>query len=443
MTGRVHKLFGAPESAQSEAIRSGSTRVAVYGLGPTGASLSVIAASVTRNVVAIDDNDSRVHAVNHGRSPVKTDPHLDSLVERAVSSSALRATTTSNDRAQSADVHVIAAPTGLRSDDTPDLSSVRTATRDVGAGLEAGDLVIVASAVPPRTCRDLVAPMLCDESGLDPGSFGLAACSLPRDRTIRGIRTGAAVVGGLDPQSAAAARTLFEEFTTKQVVETTDLTVVECATLLEHAAATAMAAMTNELALLADQLGADVAETVQVVNERGDIDLTAPGLPSVANGVGLLLDRLVADAPMLRTLYREANAFPGHLASLVAAELDAVGIDPRGAKVLLLGLDADVDPIDPRGSPVCMLTRELTTHGVEIDGIDPDVDIPPAFVNTVYDVEEFQHLDPDAVLILTDRERFDRMDVEAVEAPVFLDCRGSLETRRLDAVRPFGACLSD
>ena len=142
---------------QRRAFTGGAVPVAVYGLGKMGLPLAAVYAELSGNVTGVDIDPDVVQAVDAGECPVEGEPGLPAAVERLAADGSLRATTDPEAAAVDASVHVVIVPT-LVEDDEPDLSTLEAAVRSIGAGLEQGDIVVVESTVPPRTCRDRVLP---------------------------------------------------------------------------------------------------------------------------------------------------------------------------------------------------------------------------------------------------------------------------------------------
>src|SRR5699024_3533977 len=117
-----------------------------------------------------------------------------------------------------------------------DVSILESVVRDVASGLSAGDLVVVECTVPPKTCREVVTPLLEAESDLSAGEFGVAfwpeRTSSGRAREdIRGAYP--KVVGGIDDESTQAAHTIYEQLNAKGVITVADATTAEAVKLFE------------------------------------------------------------------------------------------------------------------------------------------------------------------------------------------------------------------
>ncbi|MFO7834522.1 MAG: NAD(P)-binding domain-containing protein, partial [Halohasta sp.] len=161
-------LYGSDldESRQEAALLDGEVPVAVYGLGKMGLPLAGVYADLTGTVVGADVDSAVVDSVNDGACHVDGEPGLAELVERTVAEGALRAVDDPAVAAEGARLHVVIVPTLITDEGRADLTIVESVVEDIAAGLQAGDLVVIESTVPPRTCEDVVVPLLAAESGL-------------------------------------------------------------------------------------------------------------------------------------------------------------------------------------------------------------------------------------------------------------------------------------
>ena len=416
--------------------------VAIYGLGPPGIALSVLCARSFPSVAAADTDTTRVLSVQRGRSPV-SDPLLSEYLTELTETESLRVTDELPAAAAEATIHLIAVSTGLRTDDAPDLSTLRSTVRDIGCELSAGDLVVLTTPVPPGTTDGVVAEILCDESGLDRGAFGLAVCALPTDRSLRSIRTGTHVVAGSDDWSRIAVRELFSSISTGTVSTTPQLRTVECVDAVERSAAEMLRCLTNELALAAP--GVEVPTVAELVSMRGEIEVPSPGVDATEPvGTGFLRDALFERTTVLDSVYAAAQRFPRLIAETVLAAIDADstagsqkpktgGFEFGGGgendsmdeqTVLILGVPTG-DSTTADSMPVSMLIRELTRAETRPLLCDPVADLPRSLTPHAVSVRTASRLDPDAVVVLSFRPVFDDIDWEAFDDAVVIDCCGS------------------
>lgn len=423
-TKPITRLYDTDRSRQEEkhALKNGQVPVGVYGLGKMGLPLAGVYAEVTGNVVGADIDPEVVKAINSGEVPVKREPGLDELVAKHVSTGELKARSDPTSVAEEVTVHVIIVPTLIDEDKQPDLSALESVTDDIASGLEKGDLVILESTVPPRTCEDVLLPQLASGSDLDPGEFGLAFCPerTASGRAIKDIR-GAypKVIGGVDMESTRAAELIYEEINDSGVITTSDTTTAEAVKIFEGLYRDVNIAFVNEMATFAGEFGIDINEAIDVANTAPYVDLHEPG-----PGVGghcipfypyFVINEFEGDARMLRTARQVNEDMPEFTVSKVREELAAEGKKVEEVSILVLGLTYRPGVEEIRASPSIEIAQQLSDAKADVYGVDPVLDsfaefaLDPLSQNEIYD-HSF-----DAVVVVTPHNEFDRIRWDDLE----------------------------
>jgi UDP-N-acetyl-D-mannosaminuronic acid dehydrogenase len=432
----IRSLYGSGADPEQRRrwLRNGEVPVAVYGLGKMGLPLAAVYAETTGSVTGVDIDSSVVDAVNQGRSPVANEPGLARLVARSVAGGDLWATSDPTAAAAASSVHVIIVPTTLAEDRSADLSALRSALHSVGAGLSAGDLVVVESTVPPGTCEDLAVPLLERESGLSLGEFGLAFCPerTASGRALEDIRSSyPKVVGGVDDESTATAGLIYGEITENRVISVADARTAECVKLFEGVYRDVNIALANELARFADDLGVDTIATSEVANTQPFCEIHEPGA-----GVGghcipfyphFLMQVLEADAPLLGTARGVNDSMPAFTASKLLEGLSGAGIDPRGATVAVLGVAYRAGVAETRASPAFPIIDRLTAAGVSVVVVDPILEDVPDLDVPLTALEDLQDRDIDGAILVTAHRQFETIDWSGFRDLVVVDGRDALD----------------
>ncbi len=404
-------------------------QIGVYGLGSAGTALSVVLSSLNATVIAADTDGTRVTELNHGQSPV-TDPPIDRLLSKSVDSGALRATTELPQVADEAAVHLITVDTGLRTDDVPDLSALRSTVRDIATGLAPGDLVVMASTVPPGTTSELVGPLLSAESGLSTDEFGLAIGSLPPSPSLQTVRNGDIAVGGADEKSRRLARSLFSSVTHGSVSDVSNLQTAECISAFERTIAELSRGLSNELAVAAAGESIDVPSVIDIASERSPHQIPDAGFDSREPvGSGFLCDSLTDQTPILDSLYDAASGFPTLIAETV---LEALGEQYTNTvtddtTVLILGIPTPEESSTAARLPATTLIRELLQAETRPLICDPTASIPRSLTPHTVSVSTANQLSPAAVVVLKSRPAFDDLDWSGYDESVVIDCCGGCE----------------
>ncbi|WP_415381222.1 nucleotide sugar dehydrogenase [Halosimplex sp. TS25] len=428
------RLYGsdASEPTQRRAFTGGAVPVAVYGLGKMGLPLAAVYADVCGNVTGVDIDADVARAVDAGRCPVEGEPGLPEAIERLAGDGSLTATTDATGAAD-AGIHVIIVPT-LIEDDQPDLSALEAAVRSVGAGLDEGDVVVVESTVPPRTCRDRVRPWLEAESGLELGEFGLAFCP---ERTMSGraledIRgSHPKVVGGADAESTRVAELIYGEITDAEVIPVADCTTAECVKVFEGLYRDVNIALANELATLAGEFGVDVNEAIDVANTQPFCDIHTPG-----PGVGghcipyypyFVISEFEGETPLLQTARHVNEYMPEFTVESAAEGLADRGRDLSESTVAVFGLTYRPGVDETRASPGVDVAEELADRAETVYAVDPIcTTAPPEGVERV-SLEGIGARELDLAVITTDHDEFEAIPWSAFEDLVVFDGRRMLD----------------
>ncbi|WP_137287226.1 nucleotide sugar dehydrogenase [Halorussus salinisoli] len=427
----------AQESDQREAFRSGQVPVAVYGLGKMGLPLAAVYADVSGNVVGADVDSEVVETINDGECHVKREPGLPELVAETVEAGAFEATDDPAEAADRAAVHVVIVPTPITDDHEADLSILRSVAEDVGTGLDPGDLVVVECTVPPRTCEDLLEPMLAEAAGHD--EFGLAFCPerTASGRALEDIR-GAypKVVGGVDDESTRVAELVYGEITDNDVLAVSDATTAEAVKVFEGLYRDVNIALANELATLTDELGIDVNEAIETANTQPFCEIHAPG-----PGVGghcipyypyFVINGFDTEARLLETAREVNDSMPRFTVETLTRELDAEGKSPEDATIAVLGLTYRPGVEETRATPAGPIAEDLSDLGAEVLAVDPMLDDADGFAVELISQNEIYDRELDAVVLVTPHEEFENLSWDRFDPLVVVDGRQSLELDETD-----------
>jgi len=363
------------------AIEAKTARVVVIGLGYVGLPVAASFAHAGFMVRGLDLDKDKVSKINIGISPIEgQEPGLGELVAQVVNEGRLHATV---DYAvcESAEVILIAVETPVDSVHQPRYRALRAALRTLTHHMPSGALIIVESTIAPGTMARLVRPILEGHgqrvSGRD---FYLVHCPerVMPGRLLRNLATMSRVIGGDTPEAARLAQAFY-----RHVVQA-DLDLADCVTAelvktAENAYRDVQIAFANELALICEQVGADVWQVRELVNKSPGRNVLLPGA-----GVGghcipkdpWLLAYGARDAIKARLIpaAREINdGMPLHMAELTVDALAAVGIEIEEARVAVLGYSYLENSDDVRNSPSIPLIGRLEELGAEVVVHDPFV----------------------------------------------------------------------
>ncbi len=378
--------------------------ICVIGLGYVGLPAAVMFASNGHMVRGVDINSSLVESIGSG-DVGQSEPDLSIRLKNVLDGGQFTASTSPS----AADVFVIAVPTPVGRDHSPDLTFVVDACRSVAGKLSKGDLVIVESTIPPGATRGEISSTL-EESGLSAGTdFSLAYCPervLPGN-IVKEIVENDRIIGGIDETSTAQAVDLYHSFVTGELRET-DAETAEMVKLAENTYRDVNIALANNLANLSESVGVNVWNVVEMANLHPRVNIHTPGAGVGGHCIPVDPWFLVAadeESSALIKLSRVVNdAQPSVIAHLAS---EALG-DIKNARVAVLGAAYKPNVTDVRESPTTDLTERLVDHGFSVAVADPLVtSFAPEIVPLedalrgadiailVVNHSEYSHLEPD------------------------------------------------
>ena len=400
-------------------------RIAVVGLGYVGLPTALLFADAGVDVLGVDINPELVAALQAGECPVE-EPGLPELLQRVLASGRFRV----SQKLESRDVYVICVPTPLdRETGGADLSAVRRAAEAVAEVARPGQMVILESTVPPGTLNRLVRPII--ESRVPGLDYAFSPERVLPRRILIELPGNPRLIGADTPRAAERARALYATFVRGEI-RVTDATTAELVKLMENTYRDVNIALANEFAMVAEQVGVDVWEAIELANLHPRVNIHRPG-PGVG-GHCIAVDPwfVVERAPMVTALIRQARTTNDRMPVVVAERVEQLTLN-RGIeapKVGLLGLAYKGNVDDSRESPAYVLARILRSRGFEVAAYDPLVRrgmLPNA---TLEETARGAH----CLVLVTDHDRFREIDPwqlrPLVAEPVLLDTRNHLDHRR-------------
>lgn len=384
-----------------ENIVNGSDKVSVVGLGCVGIPLAIAFSKVVK-VIGYDISEKKVSQYNNS---------IDLTGE--IGDEALHETTavfTSDEKKlKEARFHIVAVPTPVRNDKTPDLSLVENASRLVGRNLVKGSIVVYESTVYPGVTEDVCVPILEEQSGLICGTDFKVGYSPerinPGDKVHR-LETITKIVSGMDPDSLDTISKVFELVVGEGVFRAESIKVAEAAKVIENSQRDINIAFMNELSIIFNLMGIDMKAVLAAAKTKWNFLNFHPGL---VGGHCIGID------PYYLTYCAEMNGYHSkiilsgrtinddmakYIAEQAVKQLISSGVHIKGAKVAVWGVTFKENCPDVRNSKVMDVIKELAEYGIECILID-----------SVADSEDFRRL--------YGKELTDRGNVSEVDGCLF------------------------
>lgn len=410
-------------------------RVCVVGLGYVGLPTAAVLASRGVDVIGVDVDGDRVEAINSGLSPFD-EPGLDALVASSVANGTLTART----EPVPADAFIVAVPTPVMEDHSPDISYVQAAVESLAPMLRKGNAVVVESTCPvgttERVCEwlatarpDLTFPHTEGETS----DIRVSYCAeriLPGN-ALKELVENDRVIGGVSPACAEAAKRLYETFV-EGVCRVTDVRTAELSKLSENAFRDVNIAFANEISLACRTLGIDPWEMIALANRHPRVDILNPG-PGVGGHCIPVDPWFIADAvpdltPLIQTARRINDDMPKVIAERVIAACEGLD-DPV---VVCLGLAYKADTPDMRESPSIDVVKQLQGRlRGRLLVVEPYLSELPSELGgdentSLVDLDEGL-AEAHVVALLTDHKAFAEIDQELIAAKPVVDSRGLWE----------------
>lgn len=355
------------------------TTVAVIGLGYIGLPTAAILASKGIDVVGVDVRQSTVDAVNRGEVPF-VEPDLGTYLAGAVTQGNLTAST----KTPAADAYIVAVPTPFKEGHAADLSYIEAAADAIAPQLVGGELVILESTSPPGATQHMADRILALRPDLrhkdDDGGLFFAHCPervLP-GRAMIELVTNDRIVGGVTPRAAERAKSLYETFCQGEIL-LTDAKTAEMAKLVENSFRDVNIAFANELSIIADKVGVNVWELIELANHHPRVNILQPG-PGVgghciAVDPWFIVDAAPEEARLIRTAREVNDSKPGIVVEKVRRAASRTGADT----IAVFGLAFKPDIDDLRESPARAIVDSLAVEmpGTTILVVEPHVDELP------------------------------------------------------------------
>lgn len=412
-----------------------SQTVSFVGLGYIGLPTAVVMANHGVQVTGVDINAQNVERISRGEVTI-VEPGLEEGLQRAIASGNLTATT----QVPHTDAYILAVPTPFTENYEGDLSYVFAAAESIAPQLQGDELIILESTSPPLSTQKMaekilsLRPDLAADGTENPDGKPVLYFAHCPERILPGkameeLITNDRIIGGRTPEATRRATEIYASFCTGELLPTDDVTA-EMAKLTENSFRDVNIAFANELSLIADNLGVNVWELIELANHHPRVNILQPG-PGVG-GHCIAVDPwfiVAADrenSRLIRTAREVNDGKPEWVISKVRNA--AQGLEKPVVAALGLAFKADID--DLRESPALNITQDLAQAMPEarILTAEPNVSELPAKLAGLENVELTEYTqaveEADVVLLLVDHQQFKSLPAAALKGKTVIDTKG-------------------
>lgn len=381
-------------SHQTEAFEG---KLAVVGLGYVGLPLAV-AFSESMDVIGYDVDAQKIARYCKGED-VTTE-----VGDAAVAASSVHFTAKEAELRQ-ADFVIVAVPTPIHPDNTPDLTPVISASRTVGRNLKLGATVVYESTVYPGVTEELCLPVLEQESGLKGGTdfkIGYSPERINPGDKVHTLRTIRKIVSGMDAETLKKVKSVYDRIIDAGTFPVSSIKTAEAIKLVENSQRDINIAFMNEAAEVFEKIGIDTNEVVDGMNTKWNALGFRPGLVG-GHCIGVdpyyfiyKAHQVGYESQIVAAGRRMNDSMGRFVAEMAVKKMVQAGLAPAQARVVILGFTFKENCPDVRNTRVADIVHTLEEYGICPVVVDPCAD--KALVQKEYgvaltDLEQVENAD--------------------------------------------------
>lgn len=427
-----------------EKIRNGEENLSLVGLGYVGMPIAVAFAKKGVKVIGFDLNSAKIDLYKSGVDPTKE------VGDETIKNTTVEFTADET-RLKDAKFHIVAVPTPVNSDHTPDLAPVIGASEIVGRNLTKGSIVVYESTVYPGVTEDVCVPILEKESGLKCGTdfkIGYSPERINPGDKVHRLENIHKIVSGMDKECLEEIKNVYDLVIEVGTYPVSTIKTAEAVKVVENSQRDINIAFMNELAMVFDKMGIDTNEVVDGMNTKWNALGFRPGLVG-GHCIGVDPYYFTYEAEKLgyhsqiilngRIVNDSMGAF---VADAAIKQMIEVGQAPKKSKVIILGLTFKENCPDTRNSKVDDIIKRLNEYGIEPVVVDPwasERDAKREYNVTLTPLSEVKNAD--CVIVAVAHNEFKALSLNDIKAlfkngndaeKVLIDVKGLYKVSELD-----------
>ncbi|WP_170007323.1 nucleotide sugar dehydrogenase [Bacillus fonticola] len=400
-----------------EKIVNREEKISLVGLGYVGMPIAVAFAKKA-DVIGFDVNKQKIELYKNGVDPTKE-------VGNEVIKNTTVDFTSDEARLREAKFHIVAVPTPVKDDHTPDLTPVESASRTLGRNLTKGSIVVFESTVYPGVTEDICVPILEKESGLKCGvdfKVGYSPERINPGDKVHRLETIIKVVAGQDEETLDIAAKVYELVVEAGVHKAASIKVAEAAKVIENSQRDINIAFMNELSIIFNKMGIDTKAVLEAAGTKWNFLNFSPGLVG-GHCIGVDPYYLTYKAEQMGyhsqiiLSGRKINDDMGkYVAESTVKKMIKANKQINGAKVAIFGVTFKENCPDVRNTKVVDVIKELEEYGIDVKVVDPQADKEDLWHEyriNLCEVEEIKEMD--AVIFAVPHDEFKSIQLEDVK----------------------------
>lgn len=427
-----------------EKIVNGEEKISLVGLGYVGMPIAV-AFSKKVKVVGFDLNAKKIELYKSGIDPTNE-----------VGNEAIKACTVDftadESKLKEAKFHIVAVPTPVNDDHTPDLTPVEGASEIVGRNLTKGAIVVYESTVYPGVTEDVCVPILERESGLKCGvdfKVGYSPERINPGDKVHRLETITKIVSGMDEETLDEVAKVYELVVEAGVHRAESIKVAEAAKVIENSQRDINIAFMNELSIIFNKMGIDTQSVLKAAGTKWNFLKFYPGLVG-GHCIGVdpyyltyKAEEMGYHSQIILSGRRINDDMGKYVAESTVKNLIKADVSIKNAKVAILGFTFKENCPDTRNTKIIDIYNELKEYGITAEIADPAADADEAKrLYGIRFVDMASIKDCDAVILAVAHEQF--KDLSAADfdkmfkagdnsQKVLVDIKGLLDRKAYEA----------
>lgn len=393
-------------------------KISLIGLGYVGMPIAVAFAKKVQ-VIGFDLNKDKIKLYQSGIDPTNE-----------VGNEAIQHTmvdfTSDETKLREAKFHIVAVPTPVNADHTPDLTPVEGASQILGRNLTKDSIVVYESTVYPGVTEEICVPILEKESGLKCGidfKIGYSPERINPGDKIHRLETITKIVSGMDDETLDEIAKVYELVVEAGVYRAESIKVAEAAKVIENSQRDINIAFMNELSIIFNKMGIDTKAVLQAAGTKWNFLDFKPGLVG-GHCIGVdpyyltyKAEQLGYHSQIILSGRRINDDMGKYVAENVVKNLIKANISVKQAQVAILGFTFKENCPDTRNTKIIDIVKELQEYGINPIITDPIADAKEAkqlYGVKFVPIDEVQEMD--AVIIAVAHKKFIELPMEKIDA---------------------------
>ena len=356
-----------------EKLQRKEESLSLIGLGYVGMPIAVAFAKKGLNVIGFDLNKAKIELYKSGIDPTKE------VGNEAIKNTTVLFTANEEDL-KKAKFHIVAVPTPVNIDHTPDLTPVIGASEILARNLTKGSIIVYESTVYPGCTEDICLPILEKGSGLKCGvdfKIGYSPERInPGDR-VHSLENIHKIVSGMDAESLEEIKKVYDLVIEVGTHPVSNIRTAEAVKVVENSQRDINIAFMNELAMVFDKMDIDTNEVVDGMNTKWNALGFRPGLVG-GHCIGVdpyyftyQAEKLGYHSQIILNGRIVNDSMGKYVADAAVKKMIEAGQAPKKSKVVILGLTFKENCPDTRNSKVDDIIKRLNEYGITPVVVDP------------------------------------------------------------------------